>query len=134
MPNFFVIFELYCPVLGTFFTPVSELRLALHEMWEIFNLPIGLMSYDGYFPCTMELEQMEKDDLEMFGTYWELMCHFYICMDVYNTHGNENWIKVWADYLLPILDDAPKDVQFWISKEDIHQKRISSAHEDIGGG
>jgi len=52
-------------------------------------------------------------------------------MDVYNTHGNENGIKVWADYLLPILDGAPKDVQFRISKEDIHQKRISSAHEDI---
>ena len=32
MPNFFTIFELYCPVLGTFFTPVSELGLALHEM------------------------------------------------------------------------------------------------------
>jgi len=38
----------------------------LHEMWEIFNLPMGSMSYDGYFPCTMELEQMEKDDPEMF--------------------------------------------------------------------
>ena len=40
VPNFFVIFELYCPTSGTFFTPVGELGLALHEMWEISNLPL----------------------------------------------------------------------------------------------
>ena len=32
----------------------------------------------------MELEQMEKDDLKMFKTYRELLCLFYICMDVHN--------------------------------------------------
>jgi len=30
--NFYAIFELYCPATGTFFTPVSELGMALHEM------------------------------------------------------------------------------------------------------
>ena len=74
---------------------------------------------------------MEKDDPEMFETYWELICHFYSCMDVHNARGNANGIKVWADYLFPILDGgAPEDVQFPLSEEDIRQK-ISSAHEDI---
>ena len=32
VPNFFSIFELYCTALGTFFIPVGELELALHEI------------------------------------------------------------------------------------------------------
>ena len=53
---------------------------------------MGSMPYNKYFPYTIELEQMEKDDWEMFKTYRDLMCHFYICMD--NTRGNANGIKV----------------------------------------
>jgi len=117
--------------LGDLLTLVGELGLALHEMGEISNLPMGSMSYEEYFPCTMELEHMEKDDPEMFKTYQELMCHFYICMDVHNTRGNANGIKVWADYLFPVLDSAPENVQFPISHDDIHQKMISSAHEVV---
>ena len=30
--NFYAIFELYCSATGTFFTPVGELGMALHEM------------------------------------------------------------------------------------------------------
>ena len=55
---------------------------------------------------------MEKDNPEMFETYRELICHFYICMDVHNAQGNANGMKVWADYLFSVLDDAPEDVQF----------------------
>ena len=54
VPNFFTIFELYCPASRTF--PVDELGLALHEMWEISNLPMSSMPYEEYFPYTMELE------------------------------------------------------------------------------
>ena len=92
---------------------------------------MGSMPYEKYFPCAMELKQIEKDGLEMFETNWELMCHIYICMDVHNTRGNANGIKVWADYLFPILDGAPKDVQYPIPEEDIRQKMVSSAHEDV---
>jgi len=94
VPNFFYIFELYCPASGMFFTPVDELELALHEMWEIFYLPMGSMPYKEYFSCTMELEQMEKDDPEMFETYQELMYYFYIYMDIHNARENANGIKV----------------------------------------
>ena len=71
---------------------------------------MGSMSYEEYFPYTIELEQMEKDEPGMFEIYRELMCHFCICMDVHNTHGNANGIKVWVDYLFPVLDSAPEDV------------------------
>jgi len=52
--NFFVIFKLYCPASGSFFTPVGELELALHDTWKVSNLPMGSMPYEEYFPCTME--------------------------------------------------------------------------------
>ena len=92
---------------------------------------MGLMPYVEYFPCAMKLEQMENDDLEMFKIYGELICHFYICMDVHNTRGNASGIKVWADYLLPILDGASEDIQFPIPEENIHQKMVSNAHGDV---
>jgi len=74
---------------------------------------------------------MQKNDPEIFETYRELMCHFHICMDAHNTRGNANGMKVWANYLFPILDCAPEDNQFPIPKEDIRQKMVSSAHEDV---
>jgi len=79
---------------------------------------MGSISYEEYFPCTIELEQMEKDDPKMSKTYRELMCHFYIYMDVHNTSGNANGIKVWVDYLFPVLNGAPEDVQFPISDDE----------------
>ena len=36
--NFYAIFELYCLVTGTFFTPVGEVGITLHEMWEVSTL------------------------------------------------------------------------------------------------
>ena len=68
------------------------------------------MQYEEYFPCAMELEQLEKDRLALFETYRELICHFYICLDIHNTRGIVNKMKVWVDYLFPILDDAPKKI------------------------
>jgi len=57
VPNFYALLELYYPSFGTFFTPVGELGLALHEMSEISNLPPGSLPYEEYFPCTAEFKQ-----------------------------------------------------------------------------
>ena len=35
VPTFYAIMEMYCPASGTFFTPVGELGMMLHEMWEV---------------------------------------------------------------------------------------------------
>ena len=57
IPTFYAILEMYCPALGTIFTPVGELEMALHEMWEVSNL--GSKPYEEYFSCAEELAQME---------------------------------------------------------------------------
>jgi len=41
VPTIYTIPELYCSSTGTFFTPVRELGLAFHEMWEVSKLPMG---------------------------------------------------------------------------------------------
>jgi len=56
--NFYAIFELYYP--ATFFTPVGELGMALHEMWEVSALLMGSLPYKEYFPCEAELALLEK--------------------------------------------------------------------------
>ena len=55
--------------------------MALHEMWEISALPMGSLPYEEYFPCEAELALLEQEPA-LFETYRELMCHFYICLNV----------------------------------------------------
>ena len=58
--NFYAIFEFYYPGTGTFLTPVGELGMALHEMWEVSALPLGSLPYEEYFLCEAELTLLEK--------------------------------------------------------------------------
>ena len=76
IPNFYSLFELYCPSIGTFFTQLRELGLALHEMREVSKLPMGFLPYDEYFPYNKELEQLMTQDAVLYETYRELMCYF----------------------------------------------------------
>jgi len=58
--NFYAIFELYCQPTGIFFTPVGELGMDLHEMWEVSALPFRSLPYEEYFLCEAELALLEK--------------------------------------------------------------------------
>ena len=108
--NLYAIFKLYCPAKGTFFTPVGELGMTLHEMWEVSALPMGYLPYEEYFPCEPELALLEKKEPALFETYRELMCHFYICSDMHgNYKGGSHSLKSWGDYLFPNLENAPEE-------------------------
>ena len=52
---FYAILERYNPKTCMFFTPVGEIRLALHEMYEVSGLVIGDAPYEEYVPSTEEL-------------------------------------------------------------------------------
>ena len=60
VPNFYVDLEIYCLSTGTFFTPVEELGLALHEMWEVSKLSMGHLPFEEYFPYPRELQQLSS--------------------------------------------------------------------------
>ena len=97
--NFFGILERYNPLTGTFFTPVGEMGLALHELHEVSGLATGDSPYEEYVPTTEELNLLKKGSPEVYETYWEVMCHFHICGQV--TAWRSGGIKQlsWANYL-----------------------------------
>ena len=118
--NFYAIFELYCPTAGTLFTPMGELGMTLHEIWEVSTLPIGSLPYEDYFLCESELAFLEKQEPALFETYIKLICHFYIYLDVHNGYkGNLNRLKSWADYLFLTLEKTPEEARFGVVEEDI---------------
>jgi len=97
--NFFGVLERYNPLTGTFFTPVGEMGLALHELHEVSGLATRNLPYEEYIPTTEELNLMKKGSPEVYETYWEVMCHFHICGQV--TAWRSQGVKQlsWAGYL-----------------------------------
>ena len=73
----------------------------------------------GVLPKPLELEQLEKQNPALFETYHELMCNFYICLDVHHVHGNVKGLTNWADNLFPTLDDAPEEIHVLVAGEHI---------------
>ena len=102
---------MYCSALGTFFIPVGILGMALHEMSGVSNLPLGSLPYKEYFLYAEELAQLEKKEPALYETYRELMCHFYICLDLNFSRRATNSLKTWVDYLFPSLDGPIKSLQ-----------------------
>jgi len=109
--NFYAVLERYNPHSSRFFTPVREMGLSLHEMWEVSKLPMGSFLYEKYFPYGRELHQLAGDEPDLYEVYRELMCHFYICMYINKTKGNINDQKAWADYLFINLSHAREEVR-----------------------
>ena len=81
---------------------------------------MGSLPYEEYFPCESELVLLEKQEPVLFETYRELMCHFYICLDVHSGYkGSSNSLKSWVDYLFFTLEEAPEKARFEVVEEDI---------------
>ena len=60
--NFYGIQEHYNPLTGTFFTPVEEMGLALHELYEVSGLVMGDAPYEEYVPTSKELHLLKKEN------------------------------------------------------------------------
>ena len=40
------------------------------------------MPYEEYILGTEGLHLLKKDALQVYGTYWEVLCHFHICPQI----------------------------------------------------
>ena len=130
--NFYAIFELYCPAIGTFFTHVGELGMTLHEMWEVSALPLGSLPYEEYFSCEVELALLKKQEPALFETYWELMCHLYICSSMHGSHKGASYSsKSWGNYLFPNLEDSPEATHCGVADKDIFQRMQEHSQGDM---
>ena len=129
---FYAIFELYCPASGTFFTPVGELGLALHEMWEVSTLPFGSLPYEEYFPCEAELALLEKQESVLFETYRELMCHLHICSSIHGgSKGTSCSLKSWGNYLFPNMRNTPEAAHCGVADGDIFERMQMHLQRDL---
>ena len=84
---------------GTFFTPVGEMGLALHELYEVSGLVIENAPYEEYVPTSEELHLLKKENPQVYKTYWEVLCHLHICGQI--TSWRNMGVKQipWSSYL-----------------------------------
>jgi len=82
--NFYGTLEHYSSLTGTFFTPVGEMGLALHELYELSGLVIGDAPYEEYVLTSEEFHLLRKEDPQVYETDWEVLCHFHICGQIFS--------------------------------------------------
>jgi len=58
--------EHYNSLTGTFFTPVGEMGLALHELYEVSGLVMRDAPYEEYVPTSKELHLLRKEDPQVY--------------------------------------------------------------------
>ena len=71
--NFYGVLERYNPLTGIFFTPIGEMGLALHELYEVLGLVMGDVPYEEYVPTSEELHLLKKEDHQVYETYCEVL-------------------------------------------------------------
>lgn len=90
---------------STFYTPIGELDMVLHEMYAVFRLPWGeVPNMECYLPHK-ELTALKKDHPVMYDMNWELLFHFHICLDSQNEKKRSKGISYisWATYHFPTI-------------------------------
>ena len=74
---------------------------------------------------------MEKDELALDETYQELMCHYYICLDLHPSRGNVISLKPWVEYLFPVMDGPIGNIQVPVSERKIAKTMRTENHKDV---
>jgi len=88
-----------------FFTSIVEMGFAFLEMYEVFGLAMGDISYKEYVPSAEELHLMEESTPLVYATYWEVLCHFHICTELTGLRSGGVKQMAWVDYLFNGLRD-----------------------------
>src|SRR3954463_6316888 len=93
--------EQYNPETCTFFTPVGEIGISPWEMQHVSGLPAGEFPYEEHVPPSAKLELLKMRDPELYSTYWEVLCHFFICRESKGRGRGGVVFSTWAVYLFP---------------------------------
>ena len=65
------------------------------------GLPAGEFPYEEHVPPSAELELLKVQDPELYSTYWEVLCHFFICGESKGLGRGGVVFSTWAEYLFP---------------------------------
>src|SRR3954468_3220132 len=103
--NFLGMLEQYRPETCTFFTPVGEIGISPWEMQHVSGLPAGEFPYEEHVPPSAKLELLKMQDPELYSTYWEVLCHFFICGESKGQSRGSVAFSTWAEYLFHGVGD-----------------------------
>jgi len=92
---------------------------------------MGSKLCEEYFLCAEELAQLEKDEPALYETYKELICPYYISLDLYPSRGNVNSLKTWVEYLFLVVDGLLENLHTPVSDKWIARAMKAGSHEDI---
>lgn len=97
----------------------------LEQMHYVMGLLPGELPYEEYISCAKELEILKKNESNHYMTYWEVMCHYLICMDTRGTRHRGMSFPNWAGYLFPSGKTGSKTFELHgIMQDDVVQARI----------
>src|SRR4051812_11108535 len=99
--NFLGMLEQYSSETCTFFTPAGEIGISPWEMQHVSGLFAGEFPYEEHVPPSAELELLKMQDPELYSTYWEVLCHFFICGESKSRGRGGVVFSTWAEYLFP---------------------------------
>jgi hypothetical protein len=79
-------------------------------MFEVSGLSMGELPYEEYIPGAEELQILRRDAPQLYEAYWELLCHYHICLQLNKQRSGGISQKVWANYLFPGLEDKAGEI------------------------
>lgn len=89
-------------------------------------LSMGELRYEVYVPAIKELDQLKEKGKSVYETYWEMLCHFRICVEVLGMRGQGVGQKTCAFYHFCNLDQAHiKVMRYEGLNDDPTRERIS---------
>src|SRR4051812_37925683 len=97
--NFLGMLEQYCPETRIFFTSVGEIGISPWEMQQVSGFSAGKFSYEEHVPPSGELELFKVQGPELYSTYWEVLCRFFICEELKGRSRGCVAYSTWAEYL-----------------------------------
>ena len=69
---------------------------------DVRGLPIGELPYEEYVPGTEELHLL-KDASQVYETYWKVLYHYHICIQITRLRAGGVKQMSWANYLFQNL-------------------------------
>src|SRR4051812_37882814 len=93
-------------------------------MQHVSGLPAGEFPYEEHVPPSAELELLKMQDPELYSTYWEVLCHFFICGELKGRGRGGVAFSTWAEYLFPGI--GTDQVQEFTVLSELEARRLAS--------
>src|SRR4051812_16433456 len=93
-------------------------------MQHVSGLPAGEFPYEEHVPPSAELELLKVQDPELYSTYWEVLCHFFIRGESKGRGRGGVAFSTWAEYLFPGVSED--QIQELIVLSESEARRLAS--------